>query len=209
MKTYKVKEIYYTIQGEGYHTGRPAVFCRFAGCNLWTGREEDRDNAICRFCDTDFWGTDGVNGGKYTKEDLARLVRSLYKGNDAPFVVCTGGEPALQLDAAMIEAFHDEGLQIAIETNGTVPLKKGIDWICVSPKADTKIVVTSGHELKLVYPQIENHPTEYEHLNFDHFYLQPLDDENQAENIKECVSYCLENPKWKLSLQTHKFIGID
>ena len=209
MKTYKVKEIYYTIQGEGFHTGKPAVFCRFAGCNLWTGREEDRENAICQFCDTDFWGTDGVNGGKYSKEDLAKLVRSLYKGNDDPFVVCTGGEPALQLDSAMIEAFHEEGLQVAIETNGTIPLKKGIDWICVSPKADTKIVVTSGHELKLVYPQLENDPIDYEHLDFDHFYLQPLDDENQAENIRECVQYCLAHPKWKLSLQTHKFIGID
>lgn len=209
MKTYKVKEIYYTIQGEGFHTGKPAVFCRFAGCNLWTGREEDRENAICQFCDTDFWGTDGVNGGKYNKEDLAKLVRSLYKGNDDPFVVCTGGEPALQLDSALIEAFHEEGLQVAIETNGTIPLKKGIDWICVSPKADTKIVVTSGHELKLVYPQLENDPIDYEHLHFDHFYLQPLDDENQAENIRECVQYCLAHPKWKLSLQTHKFIGID
>jgi 7-carboxy-7-deazaguanine synthase (Cx14CxxC type) len=209
LKTYKVKEIYYTIQGEGYHTGKPAVFCRFAGCNLWTGREEDRDNAICKFCDTDFWGTDGVNGGKYTKEELAKLVRGLYRGNDDPFVVCTGGEPALQLDKEMIDAFHSEGLKIAIETNGTIALKPGIDWICVSPKADTSIVVTKGHELKLVYPQLENEPYEYEHLGFDHYYLQPLDDENQAENIRECVQYCLQNPKWKLSLQTHKFIGID
>ncbi|HMP29004.1 MAG TPA: 7-carboxy-7-deazaguanine synthase [Saprospiraceae bacterium] len=209
MKTYKVKEIYYTIQGEGFYTGKPAVFCRFAGCNLWTGREEDREYAICKFCDTDFWGTDGVNGGKYTKDDLAKLVRSLYKGNDDPFVVCTGGEPALQLDTAMIEAFHEQGLQIAIETNGTIELKPGIDWICVSPKADTKIVVSKGNELKLVFPQIENDPKDYEHLDFEHYYLQPLDDERQSENIKECVQYCLENPKWKLSLQTHKFIGID
>jgi 7-carboxy-7-deazaguanine synthase (Cx14CxxC type) len=208
LKTYKVKEIYYTIQGEGYHTGKPAVFCRFAGCNLWTGREEDRDNAICKFCDTDFWGTDGVNGGQYIKEELAKLVRSLYRGNDDPFVVCTGGEPALQLDIEMIDAFHSEGLQIAIETNGTIALKPGIDWICVSPKADTSIVVTKGHELKLVYPQLENEPCEYEHLDFDHYYLQPLDDENQAENIRECVQYCLQNPKWKLILQTHNFIWI-
>jgi 7-carboxy-7-deazaguanine synthase len=209
LKTYKVKEIYYTIQGEGYHTGKPAVFCRFAGCNLWTGREEDRDNALCKFCDTDFWGTDGVNGGKYSKEELSLLVRGLYKGKEDPFVVCTGGEPALQLDAAMIEAFHYQGLKVAIETNGTIALKPGIDWVCVSPKADTHITVTKGNELKLVYPQLENDPTDFEHLDFDHFYLQPLDDERQAENIRECVQYCLEHPKWKLSLQTHKFIGID
>jgi 7-carboxy-7-deazaguanine synthase len=209
VKTYKIKEIYYTIQGEGFHTGRPAVFCRFAGCNLWTGLEKDRDSAICQFCDTDFWGTDGVNGGKYTAQELASLVRSLYRGDDHPFVVCTGGEPGLQLDEPMVEKFHELGMEVAIETNGTVTLAKNIDWICVSPKADAQLKITSGHELKLVYPQLENHPSDFEDLQFDNFFLQPLDDENQKENIQECVMFCLENPKWKLSLQTHKFIGID
>lgn len=208
--TYKIKEIYYTIQGEGYHTGRPAVFCRFSGCNLWTGREEDRHKAICKFCDTDFWGTNGVNGGKYSAAELASKVLSLYpKGGPEPFVVCTGGEPALQLDEELVEAFHDCGLEIAIETNGTVLLAEDIDWVCVSPKADTEIIVTEGHELKLVYPQKENIPEQYVSLQFRHFFLQPLDDHNHADNIRKTVDYCLQNPKWKLSLQTHKFIGID
>lgn len=210
-KKYKIKEIYYTIQGEGYHTGRPAVFCRFSGCNLWSGREKDRDKAICKFCDTDFWGTDGINGGKYTAAELAFLVRSLYpyEKHSTPFVVCTGGEPALQLDERLVDAFHSYRMEVAIETNGTVELAKGIDWICVSPKADTHILVKSGNELKLVYPQPENTPEMYESFEFDHFYLQPLDNENQMKNTKLCVSYCLKNPKWKLSLQTHKYIGID
>ncbi|HMQ06705.1 MAG TPA: 7-carboxy-7-deazaguanine synthase [Saprospiraceae bacterium] len=209
-KHYKVKEIYYTLQGEGFHTGRPAVFCRFAGCNLWTGREEDRHKAICRFCDTDFWGTDGINGGSYTSVELTDFIVSTFPpGIGKPFVVCTGGEPALQMDDELIRAFHHAGLEIAIETNGTIPLPENIDWVCVSPKADTEIVVQTGDELKLVYPQLENHPGLYEHLNFRHYYLQPLDDELQSRNIAESVAYCLKNPKWKLSLQTHKFIGID
>jgi 7-carboxy-7-deazaguanine synthase len=207
---YKIKEIYYTIQGEGYHTGRPALFCRFAGCNLWSGREEDRDKAICKFCDTDFWGTDGVNGGKYTGESLVKVLMSLWpKTNLNPFIVCTGGEPGLQMDQELIDLLHTHHFEIAIETNGTVTLPDSIDWICVSPKADTDIIITKGNEIKLVYPQLENHPTQYQNLDFEHFYLQPLDDAKQSEHIKACVSYCLQHPKWKLSLQTHKFIGID
>lgn len=209
MKTYKVKEIYYTIQGEGYHTGRPAVFCRMAGCNLWTGREEDRHDAICKFCDTDFWGTDGVNGGKYTTIDLVDKIKSLYPSETGAFVVITGGEPALQLDQVLVDALHHAGVEIAIETNGTINLAKGIDWVCVSPKADTNIVVTKGNELKLVFPQLENTPERYDNLAFDHYYLQPLDDEYQKQNINLCVKYAMKHPKWKLSLQTHKFIGID
>lgn len=208
--TYKVKEIYYTIQGEGYHTGRPAVFCRFSGCNLWSGREEERHKAVCKFCDTDFWGTNGVNGGKYSAQELVHKILSLLPDPSSnAFVVCTGGEPGLQLDDELIEIFHRSGLEIAIETNGTVLLADGIDWICVSPKADTEIIVTKGNELKLVYPQKENHPEGFVSLDFDHFFLQPLDDKNQRDNIKSTVEYCLQNPKWKLSLQTHKFIGID
>lgn len=208
---YKIKEIYYTIQGEGYHTGRPAVFCRFAGCNLWSGREQDRDKAICKFCDTDFWGTDGINGGKYTAEALVDKILSLWPVNSSTycFVVCTGGEPALQIDAPLIQAMHDAGIEIAIETNGTVPLAEGIDWICVSPKADTDIVVTHGDELKLVYPQAENTPEQYEKLDFEHFYLQPLQDENWADNTAQTVKYCMRHPHWKLSVQTHKYLGID
>jgi 7-carboxy-7-deazaguanine synthase (Cx14CxxC type) len=207
---YKIKEIYYTIQGEGFHTGRPAVFCRFAGCNLWTGREEDRDKAICKFCDTDFWGTDGVNGGKYSLNELISKILSLMPANTQnPFVVCTGGEPGLQMDSEFVQAFHNKNIEIAIETNGTVLLPSGIDWVCVSPKADTQIVITRGQELKLVFPQKENIPEMYVSLDFDHFFLQPLDDENQVDNIRKTVEYCLNNPKWKLSLQTHKFIGID
>ncbi|MFZ1702744.1 MAG: 7-carboxy-7-deazaguanine synthase [Saprospiraceae bacterium] len=208
---YKIKEIYYTIQGEGFHTGRPAVFCRFSGCNLWTGLEKDRDKATCKFCDTDFWGMDGRFGGKYTKEALADIITSLWpKENNQPvFVVCTGGEPALQLDQELVDYFHKQNIEMAIETNGTIDLPKNIDWICVSPKANTGIVVTQGHELKLVYPQLENHPKQFEHFDFQNFFLQPLDDKNQSEHTTACVQYCLQNPKWKLSVQTHKFIGID
>ena len=207
---YKVKEIYYTIQGEGFHAGRPAVFCRFSGCNLWSGREVDREKAICTFCDTNFWGTDGINGGKYTASELAEKIKSLWPvDHESLFVVCTGGEPALQMDETLIHVFHDYGFEIAIETNGTVELADGIDWICVSPKADTEIIVKTGGELKLVYPQIENQPSDFLHLDFKHFYLQPLDDKNQSENIRKTIEYCLANPQWKLSVQTHKFIGID
>lgn len=207
---YKIKEIYYTIQGEGFHSGRPAVFCRFAGCNLWSGREADREKAICKFCDTDFWGTDGVNGGKYSASQLASAIRLLWPNeNDRLFLVCTGGEPGLQIDEVLITTFHQSGFEIAIETNGTVVLAEGIDWICVSPKADTEIIITKGDELKLVYPQLENKPEDFLHYHFKHFYLQPLDDQKQEEHIKKTIQYCLDNPKWKLSIQTHKFLGID
>lgn len=208
---YKIKEIYYTIQGEGFHTGRPAVFCRFSGCNLWSGLEKDRDKAVCRFCDTDFWGMDGKNGGKYDKQSLTDMILSLWptSENHKVFVVCTGGEPALQIDDELVSCFHEHGIEIAIETNGTVPLPEAIDWVCVSPKADTDIIVTKGNEIKLVFPQPENTPTQYESLEFDHFYLQPLDDDHQKDHIRACVEYCLHHPLWKLSLQTHKFIGID
>lgn len=208
---YKVKEIYYTLQGEGFHAGRPAVFCRFAGCNLWSGREEDRLSAVCRFCDTDFRGTDGVNGGSYDADALIHTIRSLWPvaADEHPFVVFTGGEPALQLDKALLDKLHTAGMEAAIETNGTLPLPQGIDWICVSPKADTDIVVKQGHELKLVFPQAENTPSMFEHLNFEHFYLQPLDDKNREEHTNRAVEYCLCHPKWKLSLQTHKYLGIN
>ncbi|NNF32690.1 MAG: 7-carboxy-7-deazaguanine synthase [Saprospiraceae bacterium] len=209
-KTYKIKEIYYTIQGEGHHTGRPAVFCRFAGCNLWSGLEKDRATAICKFCDTDFWGIDGKNGGKYGAEELANIIRSQHPPTEEKvYVVCTGGEPALQMDEELISVFHQHNLIIAIETNGTIALPKGIDWVCVSPKADTDIVVTNGDELKLVYPQVENLPSQYEHFNFIHFYLQPLDDEHQEKHINSTVEYCMKHPRWNLSLQTHKIIGIN
>jgi len=208
LKNYKVKEIYYTLQGEGHYTGRAAVFCRFAGCNLWSGLEKDRENAICKFCDTDFWGTDGVNGGKFSAIELATKVRGLFPSDVNPLVVCTGGEPALQLDEELINVFHQLGLEIAIETNGTVELADGIDWICVSPKSNTNILVTKGNELKLVYPQVENHPNQFQRLDFQHFYLQPLDNLYRAQNTKACIDFCMENPLWKLSVQTHKDIGI-
>lgn len=207
-KTYKVKEIFYTLQGEGYHSGRAAVFCRFAGCNLWSGQEKDRATAICKFCDTDFWGTDGELGGKYEATELASTINGLFKGDSKKFVVCTGGEPALQLDETLIEALHGYGFEIAIETNGTIPLAAGIDWVCVSPKADTEILVKSGNELKLVYPQLENAPDQFESLQFKHYYLQPLDDGNKLMNVAACVDYCKEYPKWKLSMQMHKEAGI-
>ena len=203
--------MYYTIQGEGVHTGQAAVFCRFSGCNLWSGLEKDRDTAICKFCDTNFWGTDGKNGGKYEAQELARLCRSLWPNDDKskPFIVCTGGEPLLQLDDLLIRAFHDEGFFIAIETNGTLRVPSGIDWVCVSPKANTDILITTGDELKLVYPQKENKPEEFINMDFQYFSLQPLDDQNQQENTKLCIEYVQSNPKWTLSLQTHKYLGID
>lgn len=204
--------MYYTLQGEGYHSGRPAVFCRFAGCNLWSGLEKDRANAICKFCDTNFWGMDGPNGGKYTADQLAsqiRLLANVSEDSASVFVVCTGGEPALQMDNTLIEVFHAHHIEVAIETNGTLELPDGIDWICVSPKADTEIIIKQGHELKLVFPQMENSPDQYESLQFDHFYLQPLDNPQLPKNIRSTIDYCLQHPGWKLSLQTHKMIGID
>ena len=208
---YKVKEIYYTLQGEGAHTGRPAVFCRFTGCNLWSGREEDRNQAICQFCDTDFWGMDGENGGKYLATELAEKVAELWLAgldNGSPYVVCTGGEPLLQLDQELVTAFHDHGIEVAIETNGTKIPPEGIDWICVSPKAGAELVLKKGNELKLVYPQPGAEPHLFENLDFDHFFLQPMDGDQTAHNTQLSIKYCLANPKWRLSLQTHKIINI-
>lgn len=208
--TYSVKEIFLTVQGEGAQAGRPAVFLRFAGCNLWSGREADRAGAVCRFCDTDFVGTDGQGGGKFA--DAAALVDAVagyWPGGGKPLVVCTGGEPLLQLDTPLIDALHAAGFEIAVETNGTVEAPAGIDWITVSPKATAKIVQTSGDELKLVYPQVEIQPEEVEHLDFKRFSLQPMDGPAMIENAQAAFEYCLRHPKWVLSLQTHKWIGVD
>lgn len=213
--TYAVKELFYTLQGEGAQAGRPAVFCRFAGCNLWTGREEDRRAAVCRFCDTDFVGTDGPGGGKFKRAaDLAAAARALWPGGGSPYIVCTGGEPLLQIDAALIAAFHDAGFEIAVESNGTVAAPPGLDWICVSPKADAPLILTSGDELKLVYPQADAPPERFADLAFRHFFLQPMDGlgENaghiRARNTEAALAYCLAHPQWRLSLQTHKILGI-
>lgn len=212
--TYSVKEIYYTLQGEGAQTGRPAVFLRFAGCNLWSGREQDRARAICNFCDTEFVGTDGPGGGKFTTaKDLAAAVRAAWPESpvpDSPCVVCTGGEPLLQLDDAAIDALHEAGFEVAVETNGTLPAPAALDWICVSPKAAAGVVQTSGDELKLVYPQAEPEaqPERFADMQFSHYFLQPMDNADQDANVQAAIQYCLENPHWKLSLQTHKIVGI-
>ncbi len=209
--TYAVKEIFYTLQGEGANTGRAAVFCRFAGCNLWTGREEDRAEATCQFCDTDFVGTDGPGGGKFgTAKRLATAVAATWpQANPARrFVVCTGGEPLLQLDAPLLDALHEEGFEVAVETNGTLPPPDGIDWLCVSPKAGAPLEVRSGNELKLVYPQDGVDPAQYEQLGFEHFFLQPMDGPELEANTASALQYCLEHPRWRLSLQTHKLLGI-
>lgn len=208
--TYAVKELFLTLQGEGAQTGRRAVFLRFAGCNLWSGLERDREKAVCTFCDTDFIGTDGPGGGKFAdSEALADAVAAAWgETSDHRLVVCTGGEPLLQLDSALIDALHARRFSIAIETNGTLPAPAGIDWICVSPKADAELVQTSGDELKLVYPQPNNSPEMFEALDFRNFFLQPMDGPAQAENIAAATEYCLTHPKWRLSLQTHKLIGI-
>lgn len=206
--TYSVKEMFLTVQGEGGQAGRPAVFLRFAGCNLWSGLEKDRVSAVCTFCDTDFVGTDGVNGGKFATADaLADAVARLWPGGGSPYVVCTGGEPLLQLDAPLIEALHAEGFEIAVETNGTIEAPEGIDWICVSPKSTAPLKQTRGHELKLVYPQPDAMPELFEHLDFEEFRLQPMDGPRQAENAQAAYEYCLKHPQWRLSLQTHKWIG--
>lgn len=209
---YSVKEIFYTLQGEGAQSGRASVFCRFTGCNLWSGREQDRSGAICDFCDTDFIGTDGQNGGKFADaEALASRIDSFWPDNnaDGKYVVCTGGEPALQLDSALIDALHARGFEIAIETNGTRPLPEGIDWVCVSPKGKSEVIITEGDELKLVYPQSDALPERFAHLDFHHFYLQPLDSPLQNNHTRRCIDYCMAHPQWKLSLQTHKVLGID
>jgi 7-carboxy-7-deazaguanine synthase len=208
---YRVKEIFYTLQGEGMNAGRPAVFCRFAGCNLWSGREKDRARAVCKFCDTDFVGTDGTFGGKYASaESLAQAVARQWPVRQAArrFAVLTGGEPALQADPAFIEALHARGFRVAIETNGTLALPAGIDWVCVSPKAEAALEVRSGNELKLVYPQEGAPPSAYEELAFEHFLLQPMDGPEARANTARAVAYCLRHPKWRLSLQTHKVLGI-
>jgi 7-carboxy-7-deazaguanine synthase (Cx14CxxC type) len=209
--TYSVKEIFYTLQGEGVNAGQPAVFCRFAGCNLWTGREEDRASAVCQFCDTDFVGTDGTSGGKFeTAHALADTLLSFWPGHDTQhrFVVLTGGEPLLQVDTALVEALHALHFTIAVETNGTVRPPAGIDWLCVSPKAGSQQVVTSGQELKLVYPQATALPEQFAALDFENFYLQPMDGPLAAANTADAVAYCQNHPQWRLSVQTHKLIGI-
>lgn len=208
---YSIKETYFTIQGEGFHTGRSAVFVRFAGCNLWSGHEKDRAKALCKFCDTDFVGIDGPGGGKFaTASKLADHILSKWpKGtNTEPFVVCTGGEPLLQIDSELVEALHDNKFEIAIETNGTIKPPQGIDWICVSPKAESNVLINKGDELKLVYPQEGAEPSKYEHLEFDYFSLQPMDSDQLEENTKKTIEYCNQHPLWRLSLQTHKFLGI-
>lgn len=208
--SYAVKELFLTLQGEGAQTGRRAVFLRFAGCNLWTGREQDRATAVCTFCDTDFVGTDGEGGGKFaTAEALADAAAACWgETRDHRLIVCTGGEPLLQLDAPLIAALHARGFSIAVETNGTQSAPAGLDWICVSPKADAPLTLTAGNELKLVYPQPKAMPERFESLAFEHFFLQPMDGPDQAANIQAAIAYCLAHPRWRLSLQTHKLTGI-
>lgn len=215
--TYTVKEIFYTLQGEGAQTGRAAVFCRFSGCNLWTGREEDRSRAVCQFCDTDFVGT-GPDGGKFkTASELADAINRCWEGtassmhNDVgtrKYVVCTGGEPLLQVDEALIDALHERGFEVAVETNGTRPAPPSLDWICVSPKAGAPLIQTSGSELKLVYPQENAPPENFENLAFRHFFLQPMDSAETQLNTERAIDYCLRHPRWRLSIQTHKLVGL-
>jgi len=218
-KPYNIKELFYTLQCEGAHTGRAAVFCRFSKCNLWNGREEDRATAICNFCDTDFVGTDGVNGGQYeTAEDLVEKVLELWPSNStsSPFVVCTGGEPALQLDGVLVNKLHEAGIEIAIETNGTLPLPQGIDWVCCSPKGVAKVVIERCDELKLVFPQYDAMPERFENILADYFYLTPMAPPSIKDVItpsaddltKRAINYCLTHPQWRLNLQTHKVINI-
>jgi len=210
--SYAVKEIFYTLQGEGAQAGRAAVFCRFAGCNLWSGREADRSTAVCQFCDTNFFGVDGDGGGKFeSAEALAAAVEQKWRGESREgkrFVVCTGGEPLLQLDTGLIEAFHARDFEIAVETNGTIAAPAGLDWICVSPKAGAELVQKSGDELKLVYPQAGFDPSDFVSLGFRHFFLQPMDGPRRDANTQLAVSYCIGHPQWRLSLQTHKLLGI-
>ncbi|HJM33013.1 MAG: 7-carboxy-7-deazaguanine synthase [Candidatus Marinimicrobia bacterium] len=206
---YTIKEIYFTQQGEGYHTGRPAVFLRFTGCNLWTGFEIDRESAICYWCDTDFVGMDGPYGGKYSAAQIADTVQRMWPENEKkPYLVCTGGEPLLQMDDEFISTVHRSDFEIGIETNGTKIPPEGIDWICVSPKANAEFILKKGHELKIVFPQSGINPRQYQDLDFDHFFIQPMDGPNQGENIEKSKEFVVKNPKWKLSLQTHKILGI-
>ena len=210
MSSYAVKEIFLTLQGEGGQAGRPAVFCRFAGCNLWSGREQDRADAVCTFCDTDFVGMDGPGGGRFAEADeLAAAVEAAWRGGaDDRLVVLTGGEPLLQVDEALVVALHERGFAIALETNGTLPAPSGIDWICVSPKADAAVVQTTGQELKLVYPQKGVDPARFEHMAFERFLLQPMDGPDRAAATAAAIEYCLSHPRWRLSVQTHKYLGI-
>ncbi|MCY4159379.1 MAG: 7-carboxy-7-deazaguanine synthase [Bacteroidetes bacterium] len=210
---YAVKEIYYTLQGEGHMTGRPAVFLRFAGCNLWSGHERDRASAICQFCDTDFVGMDGKGGGRFaTSKDLADAVCAAWPGTVTsrakPYVVCTGGEPLLQLDSDLVELLQSSGFEVAVETNGTLIPPEGLDWICVSPKAGAPLLLQYGHELKLVFPQTNALPREFEAMEFEHFFLQPMDGPELAANTQAALAYCLEHPQWRLSIQTHKVLDI-
>lgn len=210
---YAVKAIFYSLQGEGANAGRPAAFCRFAGCNLWSGRQEDRATAVCKFCDTDFLGTDGPGGGLYeSARDLARAAAARWPGGPSakarPFLVCTGGEPLLQLDRALVAAFHEAGFEVAVETNGTRPAPPGIDWLCVSPKAGAELVLRSGDEIKLVFPQDGAEPERFKDLDFQRFFLQPMDGPERARNTQMALRYCLEHPQWSLSLQTQKILGI-
>jgi 7-carboxy-7-deazaguanine synthase (Cx14CxxC type) len=216
--SYSVKEVFYSLQGEGFHSGRPAIFCRLSNCNLWTGRETDRANAVCQFCDTDFIGTDGQNGGRFSNAEalcqhlLTFWPQKTQSKSPPPFVVLTGGEPLLQVDNALIQQLHQHQFEIAIETNGTKLPPKNIDWICMSPKANAPILLESGNELKLVYPQPDLQPEHVAHLDYQFFYLQPMDHSDptiQKQNIKQAIAYCLQHPKWQLSLQTHKLLGID
>ena len=210
--TYAVKEIFFTLQGEGRQAGRPAVFCRFAGCNLWTGREQDRRTAVCQFCDTDFVGTDGVGGGKFGDANaLADAIAAIWPASDDSgrrYVVCTGGEPTLQLDDPLVAALHRRDFEIAVESNGTLPMLAGVDWICISPKAGTQLAQTTGDELKLVFPQPGAPPERYVQLDFRHFLLQPMDGPDREANTAAALAYCLAHPRWSLSLQTQKFLGI-
>jgi 7-carboxy-7-deazaguanine synthase len=208
--SYAVKEIFLTLQGEGGQAGRPAVFCRFAGCNLWSGREQDRASAVCTFCDTDFVGMDGPGGGRFADADaLAAAIEAAWTGGpDERLTVLTGGEPLLQVDSTLIDALHARGFSIALETNGTLPVPPGIDWICVSPKAEAPVVQTHGQELKLVYPQEKALPERFEGLDFERFLLQPMDGPDRAANTEAAIAYCLRHPRWRLSVQTHKYLGI-
>jgi 7-carboxy-7-deazaguanine synthase len=207
--SYKVKEIFYSLQGEGANTGRAAVFCRFAGCNLWSGREQDREDATCKFCDTDFVDTNGAEGGSFaTAEELATAIVRMWRGSPSPFVICTGGEPLLQLDQELLAALHGLGAKVAVETNGTRIPPAGLDWVTVSPKAGAPFVLRTGDELKLVYPQSGADPEQFEHLQFKYFFLQPMDGPERQANTRKALDYCLQNPRWRLSLQTHKILGI-
>ncbi len=208
-RNYKIKEIFYTIQGEGAQTGRPAVFVRFSGCNLWSGREEDRASAICNFCDTDFRGTDGQQGGTYTTDQLVNTILSLWgEKSGTPFIVVTGGEPLLQIDQKLVDALRTSGIEIAIETNGTIAAPQGIDWICVSPKSGTEVVQRSGNELKIVYPQKDLNPLDFEDWDFEVFSIQPMHSIRLAENTQAAIDFCMRHPQWTLSLQTHKMLGL-